>query len=382
METVRLFTDLIRFELCGKAVSHPPLSVEEAKALFLLAKKHDLAHVAANGAIRAGLLPDDPRVQEVYKKACLSALVRYESLAKELVLITALFEEAKIVHLPLKGSVLRAIYPAPWMRSSCDIDILVHEEDIERARPLLLEAGYRPYANTAHDVSFDSPRGVHIELHFRLLEDGVSAVMQETLNGVWSYASPREGRVYEQMLSDDFFYYYHIAHMAKHYLHGGCGIRPFLDLHLLRHTAHDRAARTALLTAGGLCAFDTHATALADVWFGDGTHTPVTEEMERYVISGGVYGTEENRITVGQTRRGGKLGYALSRIFLPYHALKYHYPSLQKHKWLFPFFQVRRWCKLIFLGGIRRSAKELETNRRIDGDKASATARHLGELGL
>ena len=256
METVRLFTNLIRFELCGKAVSHPPLSVEEAKALFLLAKKHDLAHVAANGAIRAGLLPDDPRVKEVYKKACLSALVRYESLAMELVLITALFEEAKIVHLPLKGSVLRALYPAPWMRSSCDIDILVHEEDIERAKSILLEKGYRPFSSTAHDVSFDSPRGVHIELHFRLLEEGVSAVMQETLSGVWSYASPREGRVYEQMLSDDFFYYYHIAHMAKHYLHGGCGIRPFLDLWMLRHRIFfDEGRREALLKAGGLLSF-------------------------------------------------------------------------------------------------------------------------------
>ena len=223
---------------------------------------------------------------------------------------------------------------------------------------------------------------MHIELHFRLLEDGVSDVMQETLNGVWTYTSPKEGRVYEQVLSDDFFYYYHIAHMAKHYLHGGCGIRPFLDLYLLSRIPADRGARRALLEKGGLLSFATQAEALSEVWFGDGTHTDTTAEMEKYVIAGGVYGTEENRITVGQTRQGGKLGYALSRIFLPYHALKYHYPSLQRHKWLFPFFQVRRWCKLIFCGGIRRSAKELETNRRIDTDKASAAARHLKELGL
>lgn len=382
MEPIKLLTDLIRFELYGTAVSHPPLSVEEAKALFLLAKRHDLAHVAANGAIRAALLPDDARVKEVYQRSCMTALARYEGLANEQAAITALLEEAEITHLPLKGAVLRAIYPTPWMRSSCDIDILVHEEDIERAKSILLEKGYRPFSSTAHDVSFDSPRGVHIELHFRLLEDGVSDVMQETLNGVWSYTSPKEGRVYEQVLSDDFFYYYHIAHMAKHYLHGGCGIRPFLDLYLLSHVSFDPEARRALLEKGGLLSFARQAEALSEVWFAGGTHTKTTAEMEKYVIAGGVYGTEENRITVSQTRRGGKLGYALSRIFLPYHALKYHYPSLQKHKWLFPFFQVRRWCKLIFLGGIRRSARELETNRRIDADKASAAARHLKELGL
>ena len=381
--TMRRLADLIRAELCESKTTLAPLSPEETKALYTLAKRHEVAHIAANAAIRCALLPESEKAKAVFEKECFTTLYRYKDLCTTLAELKELLEGNAIVHIPLKGSVLRDLYPTPWMRNSCDIDILVREADIPRAKELLLAAGYTSYSATAHDVSFDSPRGVHLELHFRLLEDGVSDTMQRVLTDVWSHATPKAGALYEHVLSDDFFYYYHIAHMAKHYLHGGCGIRPFLDLWMLRHRIFfDEERRNALLKAGGLLSFAKAAESLSEVWFGEESHTPITEKMEAFVLSGGVYGSEENRITVGQVRRGGKLGYALSRIFLPYHTIKYHYPVLQKHKWLLPFCEVRRWCKLIFLGGARRSAKELRTNSAIDANIARDIKHHISDLGL
>lgn len=381
--TMRLLADLICVEACGVAKDIAPLSLEDAKALYALAKRHDVAHIAASAALRLSLLPDNEKAKAAFEKESFQALYRYERNIKELSAITDLLETAKIRHLPLKGSVIRAVYPAPWMRNSCDIDILIHEEDIPRAKELLLASGYTAFAHTSHDFSFDSPIGVHVELHFRLLEDGVSPVMQAMLQNVWEHTRTVKGKTYHTEMTDAMFYYYHMAHMAKHYLHGGCGIRPFLDIWMLRNrTSYDEAARKELLEAGGLLAFANAAETLSDIWFGDASHTKLTERMETFVLAGGIFGTEETRVTVTQGRRGGKLGYALSRIFLPYHSLKYHYPSLQKHKWLLPFFEVRRWCKLIFCGGIRRSAKELKTNAQINTDTANEAARHLSELGL
>ena len=46
------------------------------------------------------------------------------------------FEKAQIPFLPLKGSVIRKYYPEAWMRTSCDIDILVHDEDVGRAKEI------------------------------------------------------------------------------------------------------------------------------------------------------------------------------------------------------------------------------------------------------
>lgn len=52
-------------------------------------------------------------------------------------------ESVEISFLPLKGSVLRQYYPEPWMRTSCDIDILVHENDLEKTTEYLVrDLGY------------------------------------------------------------------------------------------------------------------------------------------------------------------------------------------------------------------------------------------------
>ena len=72
--------------------------------------------------------------------------------------------------MPLKGSVLRASYPQDWMRTSCDIDILVHREDLERAVELLVEKKqYRREVTNLCDVSLYAPSGVHLELHYDLV---------------------------------------------------------------------------------------------------------------------------------------------------------------------------------------------------------------------
>lgn len=382
-DTLSLLLSLIRAELCDAPLPTAPVEGEALKALYMLAKRHDVAHIAGNALGRAGMLPDGSKAKAAFEKECYTALYRYERITRELASLTAILEENGITHLPLKGSVLRPLYAKPWMRTSCDIDVLVKDEDIERARGVLLAAGYRPYGNSGHDISFDSPLDVHIEMHFRLMEEGVSDVIGAPLADVWEHAHPKAGRTYEHVMTDAMFYYYHVAHMAKHYLHGGCGIRPFLDIYVLKSSgAFDTDAAKALLARGELSVFTKAAEALSDVWFRGGEHTPITRQMEAFVLSGGVYGTEENRITVGQARRGGKIRYALSRIFLPYHTLKYHYPSLQKHKWLFPFFQVRRWFKLLFLGGVRRSAKELKTNSDIGTERAREIKSHIEDLGL
>ena len=41
-------------------------------------------------------------------------------------------EKAQIPFVPLKGSVIRKYYPEAWMRTSSDIDVLVHKEDVEK----------------------------------------------------------------------------------------------------------------------------------------------------------------------------------------------------------------------------------------------------------
>ena len=104
--------------------------------------------------------------------------------------------------------------------------------------------------------------------------------------------------------------------------------------------------------------------------------------MEEYILRGGVYGNNTNRIMVQQQKKGGRIKYALSKIFIPYDVLKFHYPILQKHRWLTPFMEVRRWCKLIFCGHLKRTTKELKYNSSVSNDEATNVQKFLSDIGL
>lgn len=227
-----------------------------------------------------------------------------------------------------------------------------------------------------------SDSGVHLELHYSLIEDKIVGSAADILRSAWENASPVSDTS-EYVFGDDLFFFYHTAHMAKHFVNGGCGIRPFIDIWVLNHcVSFDREERDALLAKGGLLAFAEQAEALSEAWFGNGEHTDITRRMQDYLLKGGVYGTTANRVSVQQIRKGGKIRYAFSRIWLPYDVLKFHYPSLERKRWLLPVFEVRRWFKLLFGGGVKRSVNELRLNSSATNEEQTETKEILSKLEI
>lgn len=381
--TQTILMQLLKSEVCGIPLSAPlALSEQELTALYRLARRHDLAHIVGEALQKLGALPEGS-VGEALQKQRMLAVYRRAGLDHELSKASALLEEGEIPFIPLKGAVLAALYPAPHLRTSCDIDILVHQADLARAQALLTENGFTFDKKGSHDVSLYSKGGVHLELHYTLIESKMAATMEKPLLRVWQYARPADGARFRHVLTDGMLYYYHVAHMAKHYVEGGCGIRPFLDLWLLCHQkTADADMRKALLAEGGLLTFERAARALTEVWLGDAAHDDLTLRIEQYLLGGGVYGTRQNRVALQQSKKGGKAAYALSRIFLPYEQLKFHYPTLEKHKWLLPVCQVRRWGKLLFHGGVGRSAGELKDTFSLSPEQQKEAAQMLRDLGL
>ena len=100
----------------------------------------------------------------------------------ELKRLGRLFAEANIPLIPLKGVALsQELYGDPCVRSSCDLDILVKPEDVEKAEELLIQTEYhcalgfhgmkkrqkRHIINTLyHHEYINDVRGVHVELHW------------------------------------------------------------------------------------------------------------------------------------------------------------------------------------------------------------------------
>lgn len=384
---IQTMMHLIRCEIVQEplpAELQAGLSEDTLKQLYRLSKAHDLAHLVGSALDENHLLPNDSPIADKFRKQVFTAVYRYQQLQYELEQISRALEEAHIPFIPLKGSVLRQYYPQSWMRTSCDVDILVHEADLEKASTVLLEKlSYQQNTKGSHDIAFGTPTGMHIELHYDLIEENhINGKSEQLLKLVWDHAFCKPDSFHFYM-TDEMFYYYHIAHMAKHFVIGGCGIRPFIDLWVLNHRiSYDEEKRRKLLQEGGLLSFEQAAVKLSEVWLSDAEQNEVTNTMQKYVLSGGVYGNTENRVAVQQQKKGGKIRYIMSRIFLPYSILKFHYPILQKHKWLLPFMEIRRWFKLIFRGGFKRSANEMKINRMMSAEKQAETAKMMEQLGL
>lgn len=171
--------------------------------------------------------------------------------------------------------------------------------------------------------------------------------------------------------------------MAKHFLFGGCGVKPFVDLWILDNLDDtDASKRNTLLNRGNLLKFANATRKLSQIWFGNNQMDSISRQLEMYIFKGGVYGNIENRISVQQQKKGGRIRYALSKNFLPYSEIKFHYPILQKHRWLTPFMEVRRWFKLIFCGHAKRTINELEYYQTISADKTDVTKNFLENIGL
>lgn len=385
MDTPNLLFSLIRSELTGNELSleiKNSIHMDSLAELFSLSAKHDLAHFLGNTLSNAGLLQSD-NSSEAFRKATLMAVYRYERSKYELRQICEALNSAKIPFVPLKGAVIRDYYPQPWMRTSCDVDILVHEEDLDKAVSCLI-AEFKYVAaekKNYHDISMRSPSGVHLELHFNIRED--IETIDRVLDTVWQYTKASSDMAYRYEMTNEFLLFHIIAHLSYHFVNGGCGIRPVIDLWLLEKALTiDKSILTTLLSEAKLNRFYESVKRLAAVWLEEEAYTNITKQMENYILQGGVYGNLHNKVLVQQQKKNGKMAYILQRVFAPYDKLKYLYPVIIKHRWLIPFVQIHRWFNIIFSGRTKRSMQELQYNSNVSKSQADEMKAFLDEIGL
>ena len=83
------------------------------------------------------------------------------------------------------------------------------------------------------------------------------------------------------------------------------------------------------------------------MWFSNKGRVDSNNELEEYIISGGVFGTAERTIAARKQRTGTKFGYFIKRLFLPYNEMKHGYPVLKKFPFLLPVCWGIRWFKML-----------------------------------
>lgn len=363
------------------------LTKEQIGGLYALASRHHLTHLAGEQLYRRGYLANEAEWQQKFELAQQIALMQDIRMSGDAEQIFAFCEAEKIDYMPLKGTVVKSLYPREHMRTSSDVDFLVRREDIPRLRERVTAAGYTVKAESSdgeaasHDIEIFSPSGLILEAHFCLFE--YDEKISSFLENVWETAVLKEGTAHHYLMSPELFYFYHIAHLLKHFMRGGCGIRGFMDLYLMdRKMPVDEGQLDRLLSESGIKTFYDTCLKLSKVWFGDEPHDDVSRSMEDYILSSGVFGRKEHYIAITQSQSSGQVSATMSRLFLKKEILKNQYPVLQKHPWLSPFYQIKRWFDVGLSSGIKRYRNWQKANAKTERETVDATREMLKKLDL
>ncbi len=128
-----------------------------------------------------------PEMRDDYR----SASMRDLPLTLELQRIKKIFREAEVRFAPIKGADLAySCYPDPALRSRCDIDLLVHPDDIDRAVAAATDDGWRTphqYRSEHHAPSMYKKHAM-LELHFTLPDFPPDAIPR-----IWELLRQEEG---------------------------------------------------------------------------------------------------------------------------------------------------------------------------------------------
>ena len=309
----------------------------DLETLYQSAQNHKLAAITGMALESAGI--KDIR----FSKAILLAQRKNILLETDLAAVSAKLEEASIWHMPLKGTVLKDLYPRFGMREMADCDVLIDAEKAKDIRRIMESLGYQSeeFGCGIHDFYFKKPVS-GFEMHRALFSKTGPAELYTYYIDVRNRLVRDEGKQFRFHFTDEDFYLYMIAHEYKHYSEGGTGLRSLLDTYVFLKSKHlDSAYIAQEAKKMGLSDFEEKNRALAFHVFEGAELTPEETERLDYMIFSGTYGTVENNAQ-NQIARKGRWGYFLSKFFLSRDEMIERFPVLEKAPVLFPVYRVWR----------------------------------------
>lgn len=273
-------------------------------------------------------IPEEVRKQ--FQKAKVTGIMRETIQHHEYEKLTKLFEEESIEHILLKGGWLKYDYPSPDMRFLTDLDILVREEELDRVAVLMEQLGYKEFSRGSKDDIYQKEPCMTVEIH------KTSAVGYESLDayleGIWERSRKREGYETEYLMTWEDFYLYQTGHMAKHFEHGGVGMRMLLDFLVFeneRMSCCDRRLIEEQLKLTGLLKMEEKIREL--LLKGIDRENPENAIVWEYILESGTYGLFKFHVQKERNKHQSKGAYYLGRVFPKREELLFNYPQFRKY---------------------------------------------------
>jgi len=306
--------------------------------------------------------------------------------------------DANIPVIVLKGLVIRALYPYPYLRTMSDADLLVKPEDMDRAGNVLAGMGYKKGPVIEKHTDYSHATLPHIELHRRLLAEMQFSYGGDFEEAVWSRAvTVSIGGIEVLSLSPQDEVLYLLLHMASHIISSGFGLRQLCDLVLVLEANQDSINLEELLKTASALHIEVFAKSvfricslLFDLRLPQNIRSLLAEDdlldkgLMTVIFEGGVYGRSNSEdfavsrmIYYGgdiTDADAGKFRYILKILFPALDKLDIRYQYAKDHHWLLPvawmhrmFYSLfRKDLDLSFKSSVFRSAASTENyNKRV-----------------
>lgn len=354
---------------------------------YELAQKHNIIPVIYYGIINSNLQAPAEIMQKLFSVVCqnISVCVRQKF---EISVLEREFESNGIDYLPLKGTIIRDLYPKPEMRAMGDADILVKTEQYDNCISVLESSGYKFIRENDNELIWSKP-SLLLELHKYLVSPSHKDYFKILGDG-WQYARLAEGYKHRYEMTDEDFFIFMFVHMAKHYRSSGVGIKHIVDIWLFLNSKKELENEYIKKQLEELKMFEFYKNILKviDVWFNGCEFDDITYLITEKIFSSGVFGTSESaaksnalRETKGEKVKNMRIKRALKVAFLPYLNMCLLFPVLKKAPFLLPFLWVYRGVYTVIFKKARLT-RQFETIKNLSPEQLSQYKKELDAVGL
>lgn len=200
--------------------------------LFDLANQHQISALIYNQIYNFDDFPEE--IKQRWKRDALKINAFQTRKTMKILQVYRQFLKQGLKVLIVKGLVCRSLYPQPDNRQSNDEDLYVRKEEYEAVKDILLKNNFTVISESDDVTTFIDPvSGLSIELHTalfsleskaygnyqRYFDQAFDKCIVHSIDGVEVYSLE-----YTQHLL------FLILHFAKHFFHGGVGIRQVVDI--------------------------------------------------------------------------------------------------------------------------------------------------------
>ncbi len=338
----KFFIHILSSAFEKKSIDFVPDNLDWDK-LFYAAQKHKVAHLFYD-VLKRSEISLEKDIEEKFLKAQKSTLKKSAVFDAELEYISEAFSDNKIKFLPLKGAVIKKLYPDPSMRTMSDLDILLFEKDRKKAKEIMLSSGYEiTLDDVTHEDVFLKPPLLNIELHYSPVPIDHSEYNYYK-NKISQLLNPENPWFYEDQ------YIFLIVHTAKHFRNGGIGVRAIADIFFFnQHDFSDKNYIENELKKLSLSDFEKQMKKLGNMWFAGGEENDDLKLIGNYILGSGAFGLNKQlTLSNKKVQNGSKNSFIFSRIFPSKNKMVSAYPSLKRFPFLLPVFWVTRIFNAFF----------------------------------